>query len=285
MGRALIPGLMTQGFQVSVFCLPGDPGILQLPSEVKVIEGDITQLPDDLLKGVGVVYHLAAIILAPNDELSWKINFEGTKSLLEQSCKYQVGRFIYISSASVVYPHLTIYGQTKLESEKLVRESSLNWTIVRPTLLYDEAGSLEYNVLLKHLKKWPVLPLPGGGTSLKRPIYSGDLTDPLVKMAHLEGVSGKIYALAGQETLSFREICEISKTLANFHCILLPIPLFLAKPAIRILQWIRRSSVSPQQALAGFIYDADLDISLAEKDLNFKPRGFSEGIQDCLPRE
>lgn len=98
-----------------------------------------------------VVIHAAAIgsvdFAERNHEQTNKINVGGTE-VVADLCQIYKSRLIYISSNAVfdgqkpfysetapVNP-INYYGKLKVEAEKVVRESSIPWAIVRPILMY-----------------------------------------------------------------------------------------------------------------------------------------------------
>jgi nucleoside-diphosphate-sugar epimerase len=127
-----------------------------LPSGVTAQFADLTDpaAVDDLIAGVSpsAIIHLAAIIppfIYLRRDLARKVNVDGTASLLTAAQKLpNPPRFIQASSIGVYgsrNPHrvtdlLTaetplkpadVYGQHKVEAEKLVRASTLDWVILR----------------------------------------------------------------------------------------------------------------------------------------------------------
>ena len=100
--------------------------------------------------------------------------------------------FVYVSSASVVYPRLTPYGRAKLDAEKLVAdERRFAHTIVRPTLVYDETGGQEFMLFRRYLRRFPVVPFIGPGSARKRPVFSEDVVDGLVRIVGNEIASAR----------------------------------------------------------------------------------------------
>lgn len=121
-------------------------------NQVDLIFGDITN-PSDLEKitNIDVVIHLAAIIPPLADEfpeLAKKVNTLGTQHLIQQLKKHSPKAFLMYSSSISVYgdrienPYIKVgdplspsegdaYGETKIASEELVKESELDWTIFR----------------------------------------------------------------------------------------------------------------------------------------------------------
>jgi len=97
-----------------------------------------------------VIIHAAAMSkpdeCANNKEACYLNNVEATKFLLEASKQFQP-HFIYVSSDFIFGengPHgeddeaapLNYYGETKWQSEKLVMQNGLVYTIVRPVFIY-----------------------------------------------------------------------------------------------------------------------------------------------------
>src|SRR5688572_23958657 len=169
MGRRLVQGLLDRGEQVRVLDRPGtrldDP-------RVELRHGDVTDPASlhGLFDGVDTVYHLAAVLIANDPAIFERVNVGGTRNMIEGARAAGVTQFIFVSSASVVYPHTTPYSLSKRECERLVRESGMQWTIVRPTLAYNERGGEEFRMFLEYLKKYPIVPFIGAGTALKNPV-------------------------------------------------------------------------------------------------------------------
>src|SRR3989338_4602357 len=89
--------------------------------------------------GIKTVIHVAALTDGKKGDIL-KTNIEGTRNLVELSRKYQVERFIFISSDSVLLENKGPYAQSKAESEKIVIDSGLSYTILRPNWVYDDNG-------------------------------------------------------------------------------------------------------------------------------------------------
>ena len=148
--------------------------------------GDITK-PETLVgcfDGVETVYHLAAVLIVYDPSLFQKINVVGTRNVIDASIKAGVKHFILVSSASVTYQHTTPYSLSKRETERLIKaQTAMKWTIVRPTLAYNENGGEEFNMFLAYLKKYPFVPFIGAGRALKRPVHCDDLMNGFFAIA------------------------------------------------------------------------------------------------------
>jgi nucleoside-diphosphate-sugar epimerase len=135
-----------------------------MSTAVETMWGDITQ-PDSVkrvLEGVDAVVHMAAMVepmTEQNPELASRINVGGTKTIVDLIKDRGASiPFVYISSASVfgltpdatecLHPDrnpcnpVSVYARTKLQAENLIRESGIDYVILRLTPVPYEKLSL-----------------------------------------------------------------------------------------------------------------------------------------------
>ena len=284
MGRALIKGLNKN---IRVLTLPDDPNARAV-TDADIIYGDVSE--SDTIQGccenVETVYHLAAVIISFNDEIYTQVNLEGTRNVVNEAVKAGVQHFIYISSASVVYPKTTAYSRSKRQAEKIVRESGLNYTIVRPTLVYDYEGSVEFDIFLDYLRLFPVVPFIGSGRAIKRPVFVEDVIAGLISL-HGNPVSyGKTYNLSGGEEISiidFARLCLELMGLKNRPIV--SIPVWLCMLLSKAMGFLMKRPPLRWPVIAGITQDANLLPDLAREELEYRPVKVSVKLPECFPRK
>jgi nucleoside-diphosphate-sugar epimerase len=126
-------------------------------NNINLIFGNISEKNDlhEACKNKDVVIHLAAIIPPLADKypkLAEAVNIKGTKNLIEYTEEFSPSAFFLYSSSISVYgdrnnnPWIKIsdplipsdrdeYARTKIEAEKIVAGSNLNWSIFRLTAI------------------------------------------------------------------------------------------------------------------------------------------------------
>ena len=276
-GKALCRELLACGVCVRVLVLPGDTQAGFLPRGVEVFYGDVSDYESirKAFVGVDLVYHLAAILLSTKPGAFGRINAGGTRNVVAAAQEAGVRRLVYVSSISVTYPVLTEYGKSKLAGESCVKDSGLEWTIVRPTLVIGEpvgyGGGIEFNMYADYVRRFPVYFLPGGGKCLKRPVKSVDLVKGIALAGLSENAVKKTYALAGERVLSMADMSKSILKLAKKRHFMVPVPWWIAKKLAVLKSWIGGKPVTAEQALAGFLYDAAPDIENAKADLGYNP--------------
>jgi nucleoside-diphosphate-sugar epimerase len=286
-GRRLCRRLVVGGWNVRALVLPGDRLRAHLDGlGCDIREGDVRD-PHALRRavaGVDTVFHLAAVILARDPGAYEAVNHRGTAHMVAAAAAAGVQHFVYVSSASVVYPRLTPYGSSKLAAERVVRaERRLAHTIVRPTLVYDETGGQEFMIFRQHLRRFPIVPFIGDGGVLKRPVFSDDVVDGLARVAGNETSHGKTYNLSGGEAISLDALARLILELSGERRPIVHVPVPLCRAVATVLGWVMTDPPITPYAIAGFTNDADLDPASAIADLGYSPRGVRAGLRSCFP--
>jgi nucleoside-diphosphate-sugar epimerase len=224
------------------------------------------------------------VILARDPLVFAAVNIQGTRNMLRGAIEAGVRHFVYVSSASVVYPQTTAYSRSKRECERLVKQSdSMRYTIVRPTLCYSEDGGLELDLFWDYLKRFPlVVPFIGSGAALKNPVHVDDLVNGLIALAGCERAYDKTYNFCGGEEISIGELARLMLQYSGRKKIIFPVPVAFCKAAAMVLEMVMKNPPLTQNAVAGVTQDANLDRSEAERDLGYKPIGVREGFKRCF---
>lgn len=130
---------------------------------VEWIQGDLSdeRALKRLMSRASVVLHIAGVVNAAQPGGFEEGNVRGTLNVVNAALDAGIGRFVHVSSLSAREPQLSVYGASKLRGEKIVRASSLDWTIVRPPAIYGprDAEMLE----LFKLASKGIVPLPPQG--------------------------------------------------------------------------------------------------------------------------
>lgn len=288
MGSVLVRELHKKGGLVRVCVAPGDPFVSRISDTAADIwYADITKKVSlaGICKGIKTIYHLAAVIVSGDAREFDRVNTEGTRNIVEEAQWAGVKHFIFVSSASVTYPAPTPYSLSKQKAEAIVKYSGLNYTIIRPTLVYGERGGLEFDMYLDYLKKFPVVPFIGDGRALKRPVYVGDVIAGLVAVYGKKKTYKKIYNFSGAEALSilqFSRLCLDLLGMGNKR--IFSIPVGLCMVIARIMARVMKNPPLKWQVIAGITQGANLDPASAMEDLGYSPSVVSQRLPACFPR-
>src|SRR5258708_32762870 len=75
-----------------------------------------------------------------------------------------------------------------------------------PAIIYAEGRDGNITRLARLIERYGVLPLMGSASGLRQPVHAEDLAIGAINAASSAAAIGKVYALPGGETLSYREM-------------------------------------------------------------------------------
>lgn len=210
------------------------------------------------LKEVDTVIHLAARAHQLNDQSLdpeaefLRINCEGTRTLAKQAIAAGVKHFIFISSIGAMatlsdtiiseespcQPDTT-YGRSKLSAEsaliELCQNTQMNWTILRPTLVYGPNNPGNMKRLFALVTK--NLPLPFGSILNSRSLlYVGNLVDAIIKCIEDARAKNQTFIVSDGEDLSTSELIFRMGNAMGKKTLLLPFPPSLLRLAAKMIK-------------------------------------------------
>jgi len=247
-GEALCRELDDRGHDVTA--LSRSPEGADLPDSVETVSGDLTSYAavEELFDGPDAVYNLVA--LSPlyqtrGDRTHERVHLEGTENAIRAAEKGGVSRFVQLSALGADPGGATAYIRAKGKAEDVVRESGLDWTIFRPSVVFGNGG--EFIPFTKQLTTPYVTGLPGGGKTRFQPIHREDLVGMLVD-ALGEGHAGGTYEIGGPEVLTLAEVTKLAYRAEGKSVSILPIPMSLASVGLTLAGPLPFVPFGPDQA-------------------------------------
>ncbi|MDY7083269.1 MAG: complex I NDUFA9 subunit family protein [Halobacteria archaeon] len=218
---------------ISVTAISRNPDETAVPIDESVEReyGDVTDASTLDFEGVDVVVHLVALspLFKPKGTTHKKVHLNGTRNVVEAAEDAGVERIVQMSALGADSDGDTEYIRTKGEAEKVVRESELDYTMFRPSVVFGEGD--EFIGFTKLLTTPVVTGLPGGGKSRFQPIWVGDLADIMAQSVVDEDVehTGKVYEIGGPQVLTLAKISKMVYRAEGKSLKVLPVPMFMAK--------------------------------------------------------
>ena len=155
------------------------------------IEGALDQSDSlaEMAAGADAVMHIAGVVNVPTRAAFEAGNATATANVVDAARGAGVTRFVHVSSLAAREPGLSNYGWSKERAEAAVKDSGLDWTIVRPPAVFGP-GDTEMLDLFRMARRG-IAVVPSGRMSA---IYVDELARLLVTLAADRGASiGQIY--------------------------------------------------------------------------------------------
>lgn len=178
------------------------------------------------IQGAEAVIHLVGIIAedAFRGQTFQRVHAEGTAHVVAAAKAAGVKRFVQMSALGTRENAVSAYHRTKWAAENSVRNSGLDWTIFRPSLIHGPDG--EFMQMLKTFvcnatvpafgflpSPFPVIPYFGDGQHRIQPVYVKDVAHCFVAALSNPSTIGKAYDLGGPHAISWKELYRICREL------------------------------------------------------------------------
>jgi len=215
-GGSVVPELVSGGHRVVALVRSpqaGEAVMARLGADerthVELRTGDpvaATGLADALAR-VDAVVHLLAIARDRDGGKSLsRVNTGGTTTMLEAARAAGVRRFIHVGAMGVTDDPDLHYASSKAKAEEAVAASDLDWTILKPSLLWGPGDGF-FNIIADLVRMSPgIVPVPGNGESRFQPLAVADLATCVRLSVESPATAGRSIELGGPSYWTYREI-------------------------------------------------------------------------------
>lgn len=249
-GREIIQQLLVNHHMVRVLVRKAD--ILGDFGEIETVVGDTTH-PESLrdqITGCDAVIHLVGIIREfPARGITFnQLHIESTNNVLRAASEQGVKRYLQMSANGSREDGMTGYHRTKWEAEKSVRQSDLDWTIFRPSLIFGKDDQF-VNMLAQLIKKLPLVPVMGDGQYQLQPVSVVDIAKSFAAALNKPETIGKTYPCCGPQPFSYDQVLDLIAQALGKGARVRKIhqPLWLMRPVIAALQRIPQFPITSEQ--------------------------------------
>ncbi|MFQ5963080.1 MAG: NAD-dependent epimerase/dehydratase family protein [Candidatus Scalinduaceae bacterium] len=282
-GQRLISSLVERSHDVIAFALQDDsPAVALFQRNVEVKYGDIRDQSsiEKALNEVEAVINLAAVQESNDQKLNEEVNYKGVKNLIGACKKRSTRRLIHLSSIATCYKNKNYYGKSKEKADQYVmNKSDMDYTIIRPTLIYGDCMGGPFHTFIKTLEILPfIIPVIGNGKALKRPIFVDDVVSAVILSLELEIAIGKYYNISGRDIVSVEKMIKRILARKGIKKLIVKIPVWILYPFAFVLEMFFTNPPFTRASLITATQDGILDHSLIRDELGFRPVSFEEGL-------
>jgi len=223
------------------------------------------------MEGVDVVIHAAHDFSA-----EMAVNVDGTRALSKAAREAGVRTQALISSLSARIDARSRYGQTKYAIEQQLAGPDV--LVIRPGTVIGNGGL--FGRMIEMVRKLPVVPLVGGGTTRMHLIGVGDVC--LAVEAVLQCPPPADFNLYYRETPTLREVLASVSRLIGRRPMFVPVPSGLVRAALSVAGAVGLRLPVDRDNLTGFmqsqnqVHESDLLHVLKE------PRSVAEALQQIV---
>jgi uncharacterized protein YbjT (DUF2867 family) len=286
-GEGVLPELSARGHRVRVLSRHAEEDAKQWKG-IEAFDGDVADASSirGAADGCDAVLHIAGIVAEEPPEVTFAaVNVGGTRNLLEETQRAGVKRFVYVSSLGVERG-ASDYHRSKREAEELVRQSPLEWTIVRPGNVYGP-GDEVISLILKMVRMLPAVPVIDTGDQEFQPLWHEDLAKLLVAVVERIDLGKETLEAAGPDVTTMNDLVRRFSEITGRTPVRVPVPNALAQLTAKLttvpIDENKLKMLGEENVLRGTNALHTLGIEATPLDRGL--RMLADALQETLPEE
>jgi NADH dehydrogenase len=182
-----------------------------------------TFTPEDVVINlVGVLHSSQGVPYGPEFA---KAHVELSQMIMQAMKHNGLRRYIHMSALGAEINGPSMYLRSKGVAESFVKDSGLDWTIFRPSVIFGKNDNF-INMFGKLQKYFPVMPL-AGADNLFQPVAVTDVSEAFMKAITMPQTIHQSYDLAGPQVLTLAQIIQFAAKKAGLKRPIIPLPAWM----------------------------------------------------------
>ncbi len=249
----------------------------------RLVTGTITS-PEDVIAGAGgtdATIHLVGIIFERRGASFQQVHVEGTINMLAAARTAGSSRFIHMSALGAGENAVSAYLKTKWTAEHAVIASGLDYTILRPSIIYGPGGEF-IDMLLGQARRLPLLPVIGDGRYLMQPVSVSDVAQVFSAALTNQKSINRIYDVGGPSPLTYNEMLDTVCRALGKKRLKLHIPVAVMRLIAGVSEKTMSKPFLTTDQIAMLLQGSTGDISGLRQDFSTEPVDFPGGLASLL---
>ena len=204
-------------------------------------------------------------------------DYRGTENLLKEATRAGVARYAYLSGAGANTASDKSWYRAKGFAERAVRNSGLEYAIVRPSWAYGPEDRA-LNRLAKIARYSPIVPRLGLEPQCIQPVSANDIALTFRRIFERDEAWGETFEIGGPEVMTMQEVLETLLRVMGKRRLILPVPKTLAKLGTAPLKLLPNPPMTPH-GIEFAVQEGLVDTTLLENVLDVHPVRLEEGLR------
>lgn len=268
------------------------------------IKGDLHDLSalKEGMKDVDIVFHLAAVVKAPNKTTFTRNNVDATENIIRIAQKEGVNKIVILSSLAAVGPSfqrpvseedplmpVSMYGESKKEMEEMIHSIANpddSITILRPPAVYGPREDQIFSVFQAASKG--VFPIIGDGESTRISlVHVNDVIQGLIGASKNDKAGINTYFVSSEKTYNWNQIKAATSLALNKKLLTIKVKPGLVKKISGIIEDVAsvfgKYPVINREKASELILEWTCSVDKAKKDLGFRQTmSLEDGIAQTI---
>ena len=166
-----------------------------------------------------------------------------------------------------------------LEGEAAFQQSGRSGVMLHPTMIYGAEGEDNVQRLARLLRRLPLVPLPGGGQSMVRPIYQEDVTRCMLAAMAQPWRGAESLIIAGADRVSYADLVRAVAHAAGLpRPRVVPVSAALLRRAAAVTRFVPGLPRIRAEEVQRLLENKSFGIDAMQRRLGVVPIGLTEGL-------
>ena len=253
---------------------------LLITETIEICKGDITNKQDvtAALAEVDKVIHAAGILNARKTQTVERVNYSGTKNLVELMVKNQIAPLINIGILGTSENSKFSFHHSKWKAEQEIIQSGIEFKLFKTSLVLGKDDNFTKRMRRAISFPFPILPLPEKKNVFLQPILVNDFATAVLSC--LNGGSSKhnVYEIGGPEYFSLKQILSIYLGLMGKQRLIIPIPPSILTVPAKVLELIMPDPFITSTELQGLSQNNTGELNSIYEYFGFNPLPIKDNL-------
>ncbi|MDA7946878.1 MAG: hypothetical protein MPJ78_05320 [Hyphomicrobiaceae bacterium] len=200
-------------------------------------------------------------------------------SRIADLCPPDISRLIVLGSTRYLSRIPDVKADEVRAAVASLKESSLPWVVLHPTMIYGAEGENNVQRMATLIRRFRIIPMPGGGCALIQPVRVLDVVDAVQRTIERPDVKEIEIDIAGLEALPYRQFLHTIAEANGTWVKVVPLPLGVVRFAARLTALLPGIPTISDAEVIRLQEDKDVDVAPARDMLGLQPRALEDGLR------
>jgi uncharacterized protein YbjT (DUF2867 family) len=211
------------------------------------------------------------------------VHVEAAGRVAAHALEASVERLVHLSGIGADPTSQSLYIRKRGEGEFAVRAAFANSVLIRPAVMFaSDDGFL--TIVLNLLRRLPVYPIFGGGTTRLQPVYVEDVAEAIAAILLHPDAQAQAYEFGGPRVYTYAEFLKSVAHEADLKPILVPVPFTAWHALARIFEMLPKPAITTNQIELMQIDTVTSPMRPGLTELGVSPHAVEEILQQMVSR-
>jgi uncharacterized protein YbjT (DUF2867 family) len=233
------------------------------------------------LAGAAAAVNAVSLYVERGDETFQSVHVTAAERVARQAGRAGIQHLAHVSGIGSDPQSSSKYIKARGEGEQVVRAAFPDAALIRPAVMFGP-GDAFVGPIARLLKRLPVYPLFGKGTTRLQPAFVDDVAQAIAAVTERPNARGKAFQCAGPRVYSYEELLRTVADAMHVRARLIPMPFAAWHIIAALAEWLPSPPITRNQVELMEVDNVASADAPGFSDLGIAPRSLGEVLPAIL---